>query len=345
MKKIFIIIASLIITFGQSVAQNEKNMSAYLMVYFLEHSHNVFFAVSNDGYTFTDVNGGQPILAGDTLALQRGVRDPHIYRGPDGAFYLAMTDLHIYAKQEGIRDTEWERDGSIYGWGNNRGIVLMKSRDLIHWSRKNISFDQCFEGYDDIGCVWAPATIYDEEAGKLMLTFTMRKKSGIHSIYYSYVNEDYDSLLTAPQLLFQYPRKCSVIDSDITHFDGKYHLFYKVDDFDGVRRRGIRHMASDHASYGYQYEDEWADRDSLDVEAPTCFKRIGENRYVLMYDVYSARPNNMGFCETTDFKHYEPIGRFNEGVMKGTNFSSPKHGAVIQITQKEMKRLLKYHKK
>ena len=28
--------------------------------------------------------------------------------------------LHIYAKQAGFRDTEWERDGETYGWGNNR---------------------------------------------------------------------------------------------------------------------------------------------------------------------------------------------------------------------------------
>jgi len=66
---------------------------AYLMVYFLEHGHNVYFAVSRDGRTFIDVNGGNPLMTGDTLAEQKGIRDPHLMRGPDGAFYLAMTDL------------------------------------------------------------------------------------------------------------------------------------------------------------------------------------------------------------------------------------------------------------
>jgi len=37
-----------------------------------------------------------------------------------------------------------------------------------------------------------------------------------------------------------------------------------------------------------------------------------------MYDVYGARPNNMGFSETTDFATYKNIGHFNEGVMKTT---------------------------
>ena len=71
----------------------------------------------------------------------------------DGAFYLAMTDLHIYASQAGFRDTEWERDGEKYGWGNNRGLVLMKSYDLINWSRANVNLDEMSDKYSDVGCV------------------------------------------------------------------------------------------------------------------------------------------------------------------------------------------------
>lgn len=56
-------------------------------------------AVSDDGYTFTALNDGKPVIAGDTIALQKGTSDPHIFRGPDGAFYLSMTDLHIYAQK------------------------------------------------------------------------------------------------------------------------------------------------------------------------------------------------------------------------------------------------------
>ena len=47
----------------------------------------------------------------------------HIFRGPDGAFYLSMTDLHMYAQRDGYRDTEWERDGKEYGWGNNLSLI------------------------------------------------------------------------------------------------------------------------------------------------------------------------------------------------------------------------------
>ena len=67
----------------------EKEMGAYLFVFHQDATHSLYMATSRDGYTFTAVNGAHPVMGGDTLATQHGIRDPHIYRGPDGAFYLA----------------------------------------------------------------------------------------------------------------------------------------------------------------------------------------------------------------------------------------------------------------
>lgn len=47
---------------------------------------------------------------------------------------------------------------------------------------------------------------------------------------------------------------------------------------------------------------------------------------MIMYDIYGLRPPNFGFRETTDFKTFTDLGRFNEGVMKATNSSSPTLG-------------------
>jgi len=65
---------------------------------------------------------------------------------------------------------------------------------------------------------------------------------------------------------------------------------------------------------------------------------------VLMYDVFGAKPNNMGFAETTDFKTFRNIGRFNDpgSTMKTTNFTAPKHGTVMAITPEEAERLRGY---
>lgn len=63
------------------------------MTYFKDDTHSLYFALSDDGYTFTDVNKGRPVIGGDTIAVQKGIRDPYIMRGPDNCFYLVMTDL------------------------------------------------------------------------------------------------------------------------------------------------------------------------------------------------------------------------------------------------------------
>lgn len=321
-------------TYRNAVPQ-EQDMSAYLMVFHQDETHSLHMAVSRDGYTFTALNDGKPVIAGDTIAEQRGIRDPHIYRGPDGAFYLAMTDLHIYAQKKGYRDTEWER-GPEYGWGNNRGLVLMKSWDLIHWTRANVNFDKLSAAYSEIGCAWAPEVTYDHRKGKLMIYFTMRFRSEANKLYYVYVNDDFNTLESTPQVLYEYPdEKLSAIDGDITRVGDKYHLFYVA--HDGMP--GIKHAVSHRPDGDWQYDPRWYDFEPRNCEAPNVWKRIGEEKWVLMYDIYSIHPHNFGFAETSDFVHFTHLGHFNEGVMKTTNFSSPKHGAVIHLTADELEKL------
>lgn len=73
----------------------QPEMDAYLFTFFNDATHSLFMATSHDGYVFTAVNDGNPVIAGDTIAEQHGIRAPHIYRGPDGKFYMVMTGLHI----------------------------------------------------------------------------------------------------------------------------------------------------------------------------------------------------------------------------------------------------------
>lgn len=325
----------------QEWATREEDMGAYLLAYFKDDTHSLHLALSDDGYTFTDVNEGRPVVSGDSIAEQRGVRDPHVYRAPDGRFYVVMTDLHIYAQKEGLRDTEWERPGRKYGWGNNRGIVLMQSDDLIHWTHRVIRLDQSFPGYGEVGCMWAPELIYDERAGRLMVYFTMHFGNGRNKLYYAYLNEACDSLETRPEVLFEYPKAgVSAIDGDITRIGDTYHLFYVAQD----GTAGIKQATSKHLNRGYRYQPEWVDPEPKGCEAPNLWKRLGENRWVVMYDIYRIQPHNFGFSETTDFVHFKDLGHFNEGVMKATNFSVQKHGAVIHVTRKEADTLRRYWK-
>ncbi|PVH27067.1 glycoside hydrolase family 43 protein [Sphingobacterium corticibacter] len=320
----------------------EKDMAAYLMVYFKDDTHSVHFATSKDGYTFSDVNDGNPIIAGDSIAEQKGIRDPYITRGPDGLFYMAMTDLHIFAQQKGYRTTEWERDGKEFGWGNNKNLVLMKSADLIHWTHTRIAVDQAFPGWQDIGCAWAPELIYDKQKDQMMVYLTLRFKNGLSQMYYSYLNQECTALDTPPRLLFQHPKhNIANIDGDITQVGDQFHLFYVS--HDGIP--GIKQAVSNSLSDNYVYDPKWYDPEPQACEAPTVWKRIGEEKWVLMYDIYGINPHNFGFSETTDFQNFTNLGHFNEGVMKTTNFASPKHGSVIHLTAAEATRLENHWKK
>jgi hypothetical protein len=321
-----------------------QDLKAYLMVYFKDETHSIYFATSDDGYTFIDVNNGIPVLWGNEVAKQKGVRDPHIMRGPDNAFYLSMTDLHVFGKQAGYRTTQWERPEELYSRGNNRGLILMKSYDLIHWTLARVRVDQLFPEYADIGCAWAPETIYDPSVGKLMVYFTTRIKAGPNFMVYSYADDSFTTLTTTPRRLFTYPHEnVNTIDGDITRVGNKYHLFYVAHEKPG----NIRHAVSDHINGGYNYERQKVDPENVGDEAPNLWRRNCTDTYVLMYDVFGANPHNMGFSETNDFVHYRNLGRFNEkdSSMKSTNFSNPKHGAVMSITPAEMQRLNNYFAK
>jgi hypothetical protein len=312
---------------------SDKDLGGYLLVYFKDPTHSAYFAVSKDGYTFTDVNGGQPIFIGSQLAEQKGVRDPHIARGPDGAFYLAMTDLHIFGQRAGFRDSAWERPVAKYGWGNNRALVLMKSYDLVHWTHSDFRVDKAFPELGDIDCSWAPETIYDPKEKKMMVYFTIRYNNKEANIYYSYANDDFTKLETVPKRI----SGISGIDADITNTGNMYQMFYVGD-------AKIWGASSDKINADFKPGGKRIDPEKVSTEAPNVFKRIGSNTYVLMYDVYGLRPSNMGFSETTDFINFKDLGHFNEGVMKATNFTSPKHGAVTHLTKKELETIVKYWK-
>lgn len=317
-------------------AQSEK--SAYLMSYFKDATHSLYFATSRDGYVWTDVNDGKPILSGYDIADQHGIRDPHIIRGKDGAFYLAMTDLHIFGQREGYRTTEWERPGDDYGWGNNRNLVLMKSYDLINWTHSKVCVSCLFPAYADAGNMWAPQTIYDPAADRMMVYFTTRDGNGPNYMVWAYANDDFDTLVSEPKQILSYPDpSVNTIDADITKVGNTYHMYYVAHDAPG----NIREATSSIINSDYVTDGQKVDPEEKAAEAPNLWRRYGTDTYVLMYDVFGVDPHNMGFAETTDMKTFTNIGRFNEpdSPMRTTNFKSPKHGSVMPITIAEAERI------
>ncbi|MCF0191724.1 MAG: glycoside hydrolase family 43 protein [Marinilabiliaceae bacterium] len=347
-------------------------MGAYLMVYHKDMDHSLHMALSYDGYKWTALNDDKPVVSGDTIATQHGIRDPHIFRAPNGSFYVAMTDLHIFANEafagnerfakiSEYRTTQFERDAEMYGWGNNHSLVLMRSDDLLHWSHTTIDFAPFTsptglidaEGnpypWSEAGCVWAPEIVYDYEAGHIMIHFTVRMHNDMCVIYYAYVNDDFTELISEPKILFQSPNNekgmpmYTVIDSDIIKAGDLYHLFVVSHEASATPK----HATSSKVTGPYTFDDNYYDGEPEIHEAPNCWKRIGEERWILMYDNYHRRPSNFGFVETTDFQTFKPIGYFDEEgcPMTRTNFTAQKHGAVTHLTLSEAKALEAYYNK
>ena len=178
-----------------------------------------------------------------------------------------------------------------------------------------------------------------------MMHFTTRFQRGRNHIRYVYMSDDFTHMTSNPQVLFTGPKDTEghitkhVIDSDITLIDGIYHLF--------CTEHGHPRHAVSHSLTGPYTPVPFDDGVPQVHEAPMLWKLIGQQKWILMQDRYSMEPHNFYFCETTDLQNFTPIGYFDEPncPLKRTNFSEQKHGAVVQVMKKELKRLIKYWQK
>lgn len=291
------------------VAEDE-GFEAYLFAYFLGNGvgqEAVCYAVSEDGYNFTALNNNLPVIAPDTISSRGGVRDPHILRGPDGWFYMVLTDLYV------------PNDG----WSNH-AMVFLRSRDLIDWEHSVINIPQTYSEFGDVSRVWAPQSYYDEEQNKIMVYFSMLQPGGVDIIYYAYANADFTGLEAAPQQLLFHPDGRACIDGDIVFFEDQYHLFFKTEG----SGNGIMKAVSNELTGGYVVEQRYLQQTSDAVEGSCVYRLINTDTFVLMYDVYMR--GSYQFTRSSDLLGFEVID--DEVSMD----FYPRHGTVIPITAKEL---------
>ncbi|MBQ3845642.1 MAG: hypothetical protein II817_11835, partial [Bacteroidales bacterium] len=73
MRRILMLMMALCMLSGMQAAKPKK--SAYLMVYHKDADHGLHMALSRDGYNWKALNDDKPIIGGDTIAQQHGIRD------------------------------------------------------------------------------------------------------------------------------------------------------------------------------------------------------------------------------------------------------------------------------
>lgn len=317
-RKAILFVAMSVITIVYSIAQSsiaEKDYVGYLFAYFTGNSveeEAVRFAISADGYNFMALNNNQPVIDSKQISSTGGVRDPHILRGEDGkTFYMVVTDMT-----------------SSKGWDSNRAMILLKSTDLVNWTSSIINIQKKYKGQENLKRVWAPQTIYDPEAQKYMVYWSMQHGNGPDIIYYAYATPDFTDLEGEPKTLFIPKNKKSCIDGDIILKDGEFFLFYKTEgDGNGLKLATTKSLTSGIWDESDDYKQQTKDA----VEGSSVFKRINSDTYILMYDVYMK--GQYQFCETTDLKNFKVID--HEISMD----FHPRHGSIIPVTKKELKRL------
>lgn len=315
------------IAFAQKVTK--QKFEGYLFAYFEgsgDHKtqEQLRFAVSENAVDWFALNNNEPIITSKEISQTGGIRDPHLLRGvEDQTFYITATDMFT-AKD---------------GWGNNPGIVMMKSNDLINWQHGYVDLAKTYpKKFGNVQWVWAPQTIYDTEAKKYLVYFTVRFKGDEKlDLYAAYATKDFKGFEKQPELLFR--AKYGSIDADIIFKDNLYHLFYKgnTKDLKGKEvKNGIQQATSAKLTgpwiEDFKFLDAYADR-GISVEGSSVFKLNNSDKYILMYDLYS----NLRY----EFQSSTDLFNFTSKPESFTKNFNPRHGSIIGITRDEALRLQK----
>ncbi len=251
--------AAAAITAAAAAGCPADSTEAYLFVYFTGNDmdqEQICFATGSDAYSFRAVNGGRPVLDSKAISSTGGMRDPHILRRHDGRGYLMVATDMVSAN----------------GWDSNRAMVLMRSDNLTDWTHSVVNIQKRYPGQANLKRVWAPQTIYDPEAGKYMIYWSMKHGDGPDIIYYAYANDDFTDLEGEPRPLFVPADGRSCIDGDIILKDGVYHLFYKTEGHgNGIKSATTRSLTSGN----WVEQSDYKQQTEQAVEGSGIFKQIG----------------------------------------------------------------------
>ena len=311
-------------TFDVYVRQKDSPYSHYLFTFFPSNSdENIYYAVSDNGYDYTVVNQNKPVVTAKDITVMGGLRDPHILRGEDGRFYMVATDMR-----------------SELGWSSNRGMVLMRSDDLVTWTCSTVHFPTRYAGtyFANVTRVWAPETIYDPVAKKYLIYFSILTNDGVvtyDKVFYAYANEDFTDLEGEPT--YFYDRGGATIDMDIVYNenDGLYHAFYKNEGSGGICQVTATSLTAPAGQEGSQWSapSGTLQQTTEAVEGAGIFRLIDSDDWILMYDCYMN--GHYQFCSSPDLFEFT----FRKNTATQGAFT-PRHGTVIPITEEEYQILM-----
>ena len=315
---------------------DESEYTDYFFTYFAGEGYSdgeqIYFASSQDGLNWTDLNDNKPIL---TSSLgEKGVRDPFIIRSFEGdKFYMIATDLKING---GNGWTAAQEAGS-------QALMVWESTDLVNWSEQRmveVSADI------DAGCTWAPEATYDVETGEYVVYWASKVGTDGYAkqrLYYAKTRDFYT--FTEPKVFIDTQQ--SSIDTTILYEDGVYYRYTKneggsTNEF-GAPSKTIYAQKSDQL-LGGTWDNITTDslKKEAHVEGPTIFKlneddQTATQKYCLLVDNFG----NIGYYPlvTDDLSD----GEFSKPNTSYKMPSRARHGTPIRITAAEYARVMQQY--
>lgn len=263
----------------------------------IEGNEKSFFALSEDLKKWSYIDS----VSINVSSGSKRVRDQYLSRDKTGNYLLLGTQGYMHpeiylANSESINEFELE----------------LKN---INYSDKDLHI---FANYS-----WAPEIIYDYDNDQYLILYsdTETKNSPIYAV----ATKDFERF-SYPFIFFDVG--FTIIDANITMFDGKYYLFYKGED---VERYGALYYAvSDSLSCGSNwrlYDDEITS--SYNLEGPFGLKGL-DNKNYLFADAFEVAKPYYGLFDSDSKINLKNIKDLN-GVH---------HFSILKITKSEYERLM-----
>lgn len=307
----------------------EEDYTDYFFGYFAGEGYSdgeqIYFAASEDGIGWNDLNGNKPVLTSDKG--EKGVRDPFLIRSPEGdKFYMIATDLKINGGN---------------GWGaaqtaGSQSLMVWESNDLVNWSDMRMVE---VSASINAGCTWAPEATYDPITGEYIVYWASKTSAdnyGKQIVYYAKTRDFYS--FTEPKKFIE--KNESSIDTTVIYND-KEDMYYRYTKNEGgkTNEQGAK-TKSIFIEKSRTLLGEWTPvgSESLNanqwVEGPTIFKFNADDsendQWCLLVDnfggigYYPLLTNDLASGEFTrpdDATHLMP--------------SRARHGTPIRITREE----------
>ncbi|GAA4128271.1 hypothetical protein GCM10022416_03800 [Actinomadura keratinilytica] len=286
-------------------AASAATYNAYVMAYFTESpqglgaDYGLHLAVSRDGLNWTPLNQNDPVVT--PTAGQQGLRDPQVFRKPDGTFVVIATDLK----------------------GTN---FSLNSQYLHVWDSTDLT---SFTGYRRLRMhttddhTWAPTVFWDASRSQYGIVYSTA------DVFWVNYTTDFRTV-SSPQTYFS--PGFGVLDGDIVVDGGITYMYYK--NLADGRLYGARSTTGAPNSFT-TYTSGLIQGGA--IEAPLLHKLNDGSGWRLWGDSYSPVNNDYYAWSTSDITSgaWTPLDQRDY-----TPPLNSKHGSIAGITDAEYNALV-----